>query len=99
MTPTLLLIMGFGAGNSSLVSKVRDGSGPKTKADTEDTFDAEQRIRLQLDAVASEALSGTVYFEIGTQKWGQAATGGALGADGTNMSQPLGQSPQTKELD
>ncbi|WP_337809949.1 outer membrane homotrimeric porin, partial [Desulfovibrio sp.] len=37
----------------------------------------------QLDAVASEALSGTVFFEIGDQVWGNAKSGGALGADGT----------------
>ena len=28
----------------------------------EDQFEAKSRVRLQLDAVASEALSGTVYF-------------------------------------
>ncbi len=47
----------------------------------EDEFEARQRIRLQLDAVASESLSGTVYFEIGDTIWGQSSTGGALGAD------------------
>ena len=77
--------MGFGVGDSSLVSKTRSGNNAKEKADKEDTFDAQQRVRLQLDAVASEALSGTVYFEIGTQKWGQASSGGSLGADGNNV--------------
>ena len=38
-----------------------------------------------MDAVASEALSGTVYFEIGTSEWGKASNGAALGADGTNQ--------------
>ncbi|MBD5417704.1 MAG: outer membrane homotrimeric porin [Desulfovibrio sp.] len=47
----------------------------------QDDFEAQQRVRLQLDAVASEALSGTVYFEIGTTTWGQNSSGGALGAD------------------
>lgn len=47
-----------------------------------DTFQATQRLRLQIDAVASETLSGTVYFEIGEQDWGRGASGGALGADG-----------------
>ena len=55
----------------------RPGSGYKG----EDEFEARQRVRLQLDAVASEALSGTVFFEIGDQVWGQDSTGGALGAD------------------
>ena len=55
----------------------------------EDEFEAKQRVRLQLDAVASESLSGTVFFEMGDTTWGQAANsrgvaqGGALGADGT----------------
>ncbi len=49
----------------------------------EDEFEARQRVRLQLDAVASEALSGTVFFEIGDQIWGRYDQGGALGADGT----------------
>lgn len=54
----------------------------------EDDFEAKQRVRLQLDAVASESLSGTVFFEIGNQLWGKADAnngsfgGGALGADG-----------------
>lgn len=48
----------------------------------EDEFEAKQRIRLQLDAVASEALSGTVFFEMGDTTWGSNNSGGALGADG-----------------
>ena len=51
----------------------------------EDEFEARQRVRLQLDAVASESLSGTVFFEIGDQLWGQSSTGGALGADSNNV--------------
>lgn len=47
----------------------------------EDEFEAKQRVRLQLDAVASENLSGTVFFEIGNTTWGEADSGGALGAD------------------
>lgn len=47
----------------------------------EDEFEAKQRLRLQLDAVASENLSGTVFFEIGNTTWGQDSSGGALGAD------------------
>ncbi|MBQ3060765.1 MAG: outer membrane homotrimeric porin [Desulfovibrio sp.] len=71
-------LVGFGLGETSLVNKT-DGK----KADHNDMFQANQRVRLQLDAVASEALSGTVYFEIGTQRWGNADDGAALGADGT----------------
>lgn len=49
--------------------------------DGEDEFEAKQRLRLQLDAVASENLSGTVFFEIGNTTWGK-HEGGALGGDG-----------------
>ncbi|MBQ9536748.1 MAG: outer membrane homotrimeric porin [Desulfovibrionaceae bacterium] len=67
-------LVGFGLGNANL----QGGAGtPK-----DDLFSASQRIRLQLDAVASENLSGTVFFEIGTQDWGYGDEGGALGADG-----------------
>ena len=51
----------------------------------EDEFNAMQRVRLQLDAVASESLSGTVFFEIGAQTWGENGSGGALGADANNV--------------
>lgn len=79
-------LIGFGVADSNLMSHYRDaGHGPKTKANDNDTFGAAQRLRLQLDAVASEALSGTVFFEIGTQNWGKADEGGALGADGNNV--------------
>ena len=77
-------LMGFGVGDNNLISHTRDLAG-KTKVNNNDTFGARQRIRLQLDAVASEALSGTVQFQIGNQKWGNAETGGALGADSPNQ--------------
>ncbi len=48
-----------------------------------DSFHALNRIRLQVDAIASEALSGTVYFELGDTYWGNGSSGGALGTDGT----------------
>ncbi|MDD2967184.1 MAG: outer membrane homotrimeric porin [Desulfovibrionaceae bacterium] len=58
----------------------------------EDNFEAEQRIRLKMDAVASENLSGTVMFEIGESRWGQdtsnhvgRGSGNALGADGVSI--------------
>lgn len=73
-------LFGFGAANTSLTSKQNN-----QKTDDEDDFYAVQRIRMQLDAVASEALSGTLYFEIGNQHWGDSSNGGALGADGNNV--------------
>ena len=51
-----------------------------------DTFQSGHRINLVLQAVASEHLSGTLHFEIGSTQWGQVQgtnttrqTGGALG--------------------
>lgn len=35
--------------------------------------------------MASESLSGTVFFEIGAQTWGENGSGGALGADANNV--------------
>ena len=73
-------LFGFGAANTNLTTKHGNA-----RTDSDDTFSAVQRIRMQLDAVASESLSGTLYFEIGNQFWGDnrhASGGGALGADG-----------------
>ena len=64
-------LVGFGVADPALTKSAKDTDGNKTKTNTEDQFAASQRIRLQLDAVASEALSGTVYFEIGDQHWGK----------------------------
>ena len=75
-------IMSFDYGQNGSFSKQR-GWGQKSTDKNQDEFEALQRVRLQLDAVASEALSGTVYFEIGDTIWGQKSTGGAMGADGT----------------
>ena len=74
-------LMGFAGGTTSLVDKVRS-EGVRSKHDNEDQFNAMQRVRLQLDAVASENLSGTVLFELLETTWGQSESGGALGADG-----------------
>ncbi len=64
-------IMGFGVADTMFYGQ---GGG--------DNFQALQRIRLQIDAVASEFLSGTVHFEIGDQYYGHQSGGGALGTDG-----------------
>lgn len=74
-------LVGFGLGDGNFTQKGND----RRQTTTNDYFGAGQRVRLQLDAVASEALSGTVWFEIGTQEWGKANQGGALGADGNNV--------------
>jgi hypothetical protein len=81
-------LVGFGLnegiGYPYLVNKIRDNSG-KHAARTNDTFAASQRVRLWLDANASESLFGTVHFEIGDQNWGNNAQGAALGADSSNV--------------
>ncbi|MBQ7456452.1 MAG: outer membrane homotrimeric porin [Desulfovibrio sp.] len=66
----------FGVGNAQLNGARNQGR---------DLFGAMQRFRIQLDAIASENLSGRVWFEIGTQDWGNGNNGGALGADGNNV--------------
>ncbi len=70
-------MMDFEVGNNGAFT---DRTGYNGK---EDQFEAKQRVRLWLDAVASENLSGQVYFEIGKATWGQAKNSGALGADDT----------------
>lgn len=73
-------LMGVGAGDGSFVSHTRQAGATSNKArDTDDALSAMQVVRLQLDAVASESLSGTVYFEIGDTMWGQASSGGRPG--------------------
>lgn len=66
--------------NGNFTDKGHTGYDP-----SEDEFEARSRVRIILDAVASESLSGQVYFEIGKFIWGKGANpqgGGALGADG-----------------
>ena len=77
-------IMSFDYGQHANFRSNQDGK-PGSGYKNEDEFEARQRVRLQLDAVASEALSGTVFFEIGDQVWGQNSTGGALGADNNSV--------------
>ena len=66
------------------------GSSTGGDGTSEDDFVAQQRFRTQIDIVASENLSGVVFFEI-DNAWGRndAGTskvkGGALGADGINV--------------
>ncbi len=70
--------MGYGGVNSTLKD---DNNG------NNDDFQALQRLRLQLEAIVSENLSGTLQIQMGDTKWGQASNdgdtiGGALGSDG-----------------
>ncbi len=67
-------IFGFGATDANFFKSADSG-------DAGDVFGAQQRVRLQVEAIASESLSGTVMFEIGDTTWGNNGSGGALGAD------------------
>ncbi len=74
-------LFGFGFVDASMIDN-RDGD---VSGGDRDVFNAQQRVRLQIDAVASEALSATVFFEIGNQTWGNQDSGGALGTDGIEV--------------
>ena len=74
-------LVGFTAGNGQILDKTGLKGGAKHKADHDDVFGAGQRVRLQINAIASEYLSGTLFLEMDST-WGHAGTGGALGADG-----------------
>lgn len=76
-------VMSFGYGANGQFQGSYNGHTPTGWGQGQDNFEATQRLRLQLEAIASENLSGTVHFEIGDTTWGQGSTGGALGADGT----------------
>ncbi len=71
--------MYFNFGQSTFFKSPHD---TRNMGSSTDIFEPDTRIRLQLDAVASENLSGTVQFEIGTSTWGRGAEGAALGTDG-----------------
>lgn len=75
-------VMSFGYGENGQFQGSYNGNSPAGWGQGQDNFEATQRLRLQLQAIASENLSGTVHFEIGDITWGQASTGGALGSDG-----------------
>ncbi|WMW65176.1 outer membrane homotrimeric porin [Nitratidesulfovibrio liaohensis] len=57
--------------------------GGDYQKDHGDDFSASQRLRTQIDVVASEALKGVVFFEMGNTVWGN--KDGALGADGKSV--------------
>ena len=78
-------IMSFDYGQNGTFMGKYKGHTKTGWGNGEDDFEARQRIRLQLDAVASESLSGTFGVEIGKTIWGKAANGGALGADNPNQ--------------
>lgn len=50
-----------------------------------DSFQARQRVRTQIDFIASETLSATLHFEIGVANFGQKDSGWQLDSDGKNI--------------
>ena len=50
-----------------------------------DKFTAKQRLRTQIDVIASESLKGVVFFEIGDQNCGNSKDGASLGNDGKGV--------------
>lgn len=68
-----------------------------TKHSNEERFEARQRLRTQVDYIASESLKGVFQIEIGTTDWGNGGgatwgdpavgrgAGGAMGADGVSV--------------
>lgn len=77
------MVLSFDAGDNGNFNENSYGYDGK-----QDNINIRQRTRLQLNAVASETLSGTLYFEINSQ-WGKAGDtnwgGGSLGTDGKNV--------------
>lgn len=73
-------LMNFDVGQYRLLKETRNGT-TRNKF-TDDMFDAKQRIRLSVEAIASENLSATVQIQMGATTWGNADQGAALGADG-----------------
>ncbi len=78
-------IMSFGYGQNGTFEGKYKGHEQPGWSTGQDNFEATQRVRLKLEAVASENLSGEVHFEMLETTWGQSATGGALGADSSNI--------------
>lgn len=70
-------------GNWSMYDS-NDGNPGRINNDL-DPFQPRQRVRTQIDFVASETLSATLHFEIGHYTWGQTGSGFQLDTDGINV--------------
>ena len=68
----------FNIGETTMYKKPHDS---RKSGESLDVFDPVSRIRLQIEAAASENLSGTLEFELGNYKWGQSGrdSGASLG--------------------
>lgn len=55
------------------------------KGDGVSRFSPKQRLRTQIDIIASESLKGVVFFELGKTIWGRGFDGASIGTDGRNV--------------
>lgn len=74
-------VMSFGYGENGRFQGTYKAFSPTSWNGSQDNFEPVQRVILQLEAMISDNLSGTVKFETGDSTWGQFSTGGALGSD------------------
>ena len=84
------LVLGAAAGSQAADIKAKGlwefswelGDNSFAEHSGKDKFSAMQRLRTQIDVIASESLKGVVFFEIGDQNWGKSSDGASLGNDG-----------------
>lgn len=84
------LVLGAAAGSQAADIKAKGlwefswevGDNTFAENSGKDKFSAKQRLRTQIDVIASESLKGVVFLEIGDQNWGSSSDGASLGNDG-----------------
>ena len=84
------LVLGAAAGSQAADIKAKGnwtfswqvGDQTFAKHSGKDNFTAKQRLRTQIDVIASESLKGVLFLEMGDQNWGKSADGASLGTDG-----------------
>ena len=87
------LVLGAAAGSQAADIKAKGlwefswevGDNTFAENSGKDKFTAVQRLRTQIDVIASESLKGVVFLEIGDTNWGSSKQGGALGTDGKEV--------------
>ena len=84
------LVLGAAAGSQAADIKAKGnwtfswqvGDQTFAKHSGKDNFTAKQRLRTQIDVIASESLKGVLFLEMGDQNWGKSNDGASLGTDG-----------------
>lgn len=84
------LVLGAAAGSQAADIKAKGnwtftwqlGDQTFAKHSGKDNFTAKQRLRTQIDVIASESLKGVLFLEMGDQNWGKSSDGASLGTDG-----------------